>query len=169
LTVQLGGSHSSCSAPSRALGEWPWLSSHRRPLRRTPAHAGTLGSLSLHLAIRNAAAAAGVGLLRVVINRTSRGPGLVHGDVARAGALHVDCTYSPCGRYCRMAKKPKPPKLFWLTYGHSDGSAAGVVVIQSADLLHARLKAALLVLTTILNSCQGTSSTRRVRARSLRT
>jgi hypothetical protein len=68
-----------------------------------------------------------------------------------------------------MAKKPKPPKLFWLTYGHSDGSAAGVVVIQSADLLHARLKAALLVLTTILNSCQGTSSTRRVRARSLRT
>jgi hypothetical protein len=42
-----------------------------------------------------------------------------------------------------MAKKPEPPKLFWLTYRHSDGSAAGVVVIESRGLLHARLKASL--------------------------
>jgi hypothetical protein len=33
--------------------------------------------------------------------------------------------------------------LFWLTYRHSNGSAAGVVVIASRDLLHARLKASL--------------------------
>jgi hypothetical protein len=47
---------------------------------------------------------------------------------------------------CRMAKKPvpEPPNLFWLTYCHSDGSAAGVVVIESrSGLLHARLKASL--------------------------
>jgi hypothetical protein len=31
--------------------------------------------------------------------------------------------------------------LFWLTYRHRDGRAAGVVVIESAGLLHARLKA----------------------------
>jgi hypothetical protein len=40
-----------------------------------------------------------------------------------------------------MAKKPEPPKLFWLTYRHSDGNAAGVVIIESGDLLHARLNA----------------------------
>jgi hypothetical protein len=34
--------------------------------------------------------------------------------------------------------------LFWLTYRHPDGRAAGVVVIESrSGLLHARLKAAL--------------------------
>ncbi len=33
--------------------------------------------------------------------------------------------------------------LFWLNYRHSNGRAAGVVVIESAGLLHARLKAAL--------------------------
>ena len=33
--------------------------------------------------------------------------------------------------------------LFWLTYRHPDGRAAGVVVIESGDLLHARLRAAL--------------------------
>jgi hypothetical protein len=33
--------------------------------------------------------------------------------------------------------------LFWLTHRHPDGRAAGVVVIESAGLLHARLKAAL--------------------------
>ena len=44
---------------------------------------------------------------------------------------------------CRMAKKPEPPKLFWLTYRHSDGHAAGAVVIESVGLLQARLKAAL--------------------------
>jgi hypothetical protein len=42
-----------------------------------------------------------------------------------------------------MAKKPESPKLFWLTYRHSDGRAAGVVVIESHGLLHARLKASL--------------------------
>jgi hypothetical protein len=42
-----------------------------------------------------------------------------------------------------MAKKPEPPHLFWLTYRHPDGSAAGVVAIESRGLLHARLKAAL--------------------------
>jgi hypothetical protein len=41
-----------------------------------------------------------------------------------------------------MARKPEPPaKLFWLTYRHPD--AAGVVVIESHGLLHARLKASL--------------------------
>jgi hypothetical protein len=40
-----------------------------------------------------------------------------------------------------MAKKPEPPKLFWLTYRHPDGCAAGVVVMESHGLLHARLKA----------------------------
>jgi hypothetical protein len=33
--------------------------------------------------------------------------------------------------------------LFWLTYGHSDGRAAGVVVVESRGLLHARLMASL--------------------------
>jgi hypothetical protein len=33
--------------------------------------------------------------------------------------------------------------LFWLTYRHGDGRAAGAVVIESQGLLHARLKAAL--------------------------
>jgi hypothetical protein len=33
--------------------------------------------------------------------------------------------------------------LFWLNYRHSNGRAAGVVVVESGDLLHARLKAAL--------------------------
>jgi hypothetical protein len=42
-----------------------------------------------------------------------------------------------------MAKKPEPPKLFWLSYRYSDGRAAGVVVIESHGLLHARLKASL--------------------------
>jgi hypothetical protein len=42
-----------------------------------------------------------------------------------------------------MAKKPQSPKLFWLTYRHPDGHNAGVVVIESGDLLHARLKASL--------------------------
>jgi hypothetical protein len=33
--------------------------------------------------------------------------------------------------------------LFWLTYLDPDGRAAGVVVIESHGLLHARLKASL--------------------------
>jgi hypothetical protein len=33
--------------------------------------------------------------------------------------------------------------LFWLTYRHPDGRAAGVVVTKSHGLLHTRLKAAL--------------------------
>jgi hypothetical protein len=41
------------------------------------------------------------------------------------------------------AKKPEPPNLFWLIYRHPDGGAAGVVVIESHGLLHARLKASL--------------------------
>jgi hypothetical protein len=44
---------------------------------------------------------------------------------------------------CRMAKKPEPPKLFWLTYRYSDGRPAGVVVVESRGLLHARLMASL--------------------------
>jgi hypothetical protein len=43
-----------------------------------------------------------------------------------------------------MAKKPEPPKLFSLTYRHSDGRAVGAVVIESrSGILHARLKASL--------------------------
>jgi hypothetical protein len=42
-----------------------------------------------------------------------------------------------------MAKEPEPPKLFWITYRHSDRRADGVVVIESNGLLHARLKASL--------------------------
>jgi hypothetical protein len=43
-----------------------------------------------------------------------------------------------------MPTKPEPEPLFWLTYRHFDGSAAGVVVIESrSGLLHARLKASL--------------------------
>jgi hypothetical protein len=42
-----------------------------------------------------------------------------------------------------MANKPQSPKLSWLTYRDPDGRSAGVVVIESGDLLHARLKASL--------------------------
>jgi hypothetical protein len=42
-----------------------------------------------------------------------------------------------------MARKPEPPKLFWLTYRHPDGRAAGVVIIETHGLLHARLIASL--------------------------
>ena len=42
-----------------------------------------------------------------------------------------------------MAKKPEPGNLFWLTYRHSDGRAAGVVVVESHGLLQARLKVGL--------------------------
>jgi hypothetical protein len=44
---------------------------------------------------------------------------------------------------CRMAKKPEPPHLFWLTYRRPDGRAAGLVVVESRGLLHARLMASL--------------------------
>jgi hypothetical protein len=37
----------------------------------------------------------------------------------------------------------RPVSLFWLTYRHADGRAAGVVVFDASDLIHARLKAAL--------------------------
>ena len=37
----------------------------------------------------------------------------------------------------------EPVPLFWLTYRHPDGRAAGVVVIESHGLLNARLKVAL--------------------------
>jgi hypothetical protein len=42
-----------------------------------------------------------------------------------------------------MANKPQSPKLSWLTYRDPDGRSAGVVVIESGDLLHARPKASL--------------------------
>jgi hypothetical protein len=42
-----------------------------------------------------------------------------------------------------MVKKPEVPTLFWLTYRYSEGSAAGVVVVESRGLLHARLMASL--------------------------
>jgi hypothetical protein len=41
-----------------------------------------------------------------------------------------------------MAKKSEPPKLFWLTYRHSDGSAAGVVLVVSDGRLKASLAGA---------------------------
>jgi hypothetical protein len=44
---------------------------------------------------------------------------------------------------CRMADKPEPPHLFWLTYRHCDGRTAGVVVIKSHGILRARLIAPL--------------------------
>jgi hypothetical protein len=62
-----------------------------------------------------------------------------------------------------MAKKPEPPNLFWLTYRHSDGRAAGVVVVESRALLHARLMASLAGAVAI--AC----STRIAQARSRRT
>jgi hypothetical protein len=37
----------------------------------------------------------------------------------------------------------KLPKLFWLIDRHTDGRAAGLVVIESRDLLHPRLMASL--------------------------
>jgi hypothetical protein len=33
--------------------------------------------------------------------------------------------------------------LFWLNYRRTDGRAAGVVVMESGDLIHARMRAAL--------------------------
>jgi len=42
-----------------------------------------------------------------------------------------------------MASGEAVVPLFWLTYRHPNGRAAGVVVIESGDLLHARFKAAL--------------------------
>jgi hypothetical protein len=33
--------------------------------------------------------------------------------------------------------------LFWINYRHLNGRAAGVVVIESGDLIHARLRASL--------------------------
>jgi hypothetical protein len=64
-------------------------------------------------------------------------------------------------RYCGTAKKPaEPPKLFWLTYRHSDGNAAGLVVIESGDLLHAWLKASLAGAHQGLGSPPDTSFTR---------
>jgi hypothetical protein len=59
--------------------------------------------------------------------------------------------------------------LFWLTYRHPDGRAAGVVVVDSPDLLQARFKAAVHGFDRGLDSSQGTSLIRRVYARSLPT
>jgi hypothetical protein len=69
-----------------------------------------------------------------------------------------------------MAKKSEPsPNLFWLTYRRSDGRAAGVVVIESAGLLHARLKASLAGADRGLQFVSDTSLTRQAPSRSRRT
>jgi hypothetical protein len=65
----------------------------------------------------------------------SFGKGRSSSDGLKGTGLAVDT--------CRMAKKPEPPKLFWLTYRYFDGRAAGVVVIESRGLPPARLKASL--------------------------
>jgi hypothetical protein len=58
--------------------------------------------------------------------------------------------------------------LFWLTYRHPDGRAAGVVVIESGDLLHARLRAALAGADRELEFASVISLIRRAHARSRR-
>jgi hypothetical protein len=58
--------------------------------------------------------------------------------------------------------------LFWLNYRHPDGRAAGVVVVESGDLLHARLKAALAGADRELEFVSGTSLIRKAQARSRR-
>jgi hypothetical protein len=64
----------------------------------------------------------------------------------RNGQSDYDADYEACEGLQKLAGEwlpHGPPKLFRLTYRHSDGRAAGVVVIESGDLLHARLKASL--------------------------
>jgi hypothetical protein len=71
------------------------------------------------------------------------GPGsCFRGASAGAGALsaRIERTKVPTDT-AGMAKKP--PKLFWLTYRHPGGP--GVVVIESRGLLHARLKALVVI------------------------
>jgi hypothetical protein len=55
----------------------------------------------------------------------------------------------------RRSRQTDPVSLFWLT--HPDGRAAGVVVIESGGLLHARLKAAQAGADRDLNSRPRTS------------
>jgi hypothetical protein len=71
----------------------------------------------------------------------------------------VERTYLPADA-CRLAKKPQPSKLFWLTYRHPDGRAVGVVVIGSHGLLHARLRLRLQAPIVNSSSFPGTSLTR---------
>ena len=77
-----------------------------------------------------------------VAHVTPRGPGpscpLHQG---RGLIRRIERTYFPPDT-AGMARRPEPPpKLFWLIYRHPAG--AGMVVIESHDLLHARLKASL--------------------------
>jgi hypothetical protein len=68
----------------------------------------------------------------------SRCPGLLSSALSRAGAFQpVEGTHLPADT-CRVARKPEPPTLFWLTY-----RPTGVVVVESRGLLHARLMASL--------------------------
>jgi hypothetical protein len=65
-------------------------------------------------------------------------PAPLSSALSRAGAFQpVEGTHLPADT-CRMEKKPEPPNLFWLTY-----RPAGIVVIESRGLLHARLMASL--------------------------
>jgi hypothetical protein len=64
-----------------------------------------------------------------------------------------------------MAKKPKLPKLFWLTYRRSDGRAAGVVVIESGVVSKLRWLAPI----KSSSSRPDTSLTRSAASRSRRT
>jgi hypothetical protein len=52
--------------------------------------------------------------------------------------------------------------LFWLTYRHPDGRAAGVVVVDSPDLLQAGSKLPSTASIAVSISSQGTSLIRRV-------
>jgi hypothetical protein len=91
---------------------------------------------------RNAAAAADVGLLREASCRVSCGSRLLfprsfgrgRGSVGRIAGTYLSADTAA------MAKKREPPKLFWLTYRHSDGRVAGVVVIESHGLLQCSLQ-----------------------------
>jgi hypothetical protein len=98
------------------------------------------------LTSRNAAAAAGVGFVHGASLRVSPHavPALVSEELRQGPGpcLPVEGVYLAADTW-RMVKKPEPPNLFWLTYRHPDGRAAGVVVIESVGLLHARLKASL--------------------------
>jgi hypothetical protein len=91
---------------------------------------------------RNTAAVASVGLERKLDERlTQRRPPPSSSQLkGRGHSARIEPTLLAADT-AGMAKKPEQPKLFWLTYHHPDG--AGVVVIESRALLHARLKASL--------------------------
>jgi hypothetical protein len=75
-------------------------------------------------------------------------PGGGHRTPVETAACRQRAIVGETMKYCRDQQRRNGrilcgPPLFWLTYRHPDGRAAGVVVIQSADLLHACLKASL--------------------------